>query len=86
MPIFKIRATEEVRTTCEIYVDALDAKTAEVYAAGLDSLQDVQGAHVIDAQSIGGEIEAVEQVELAPEGMIPVKAQWSSGLVSLRPR
>jgi hypothetical protein len=86
MPIFKIRATEEVRTTCEIYVDALDAKTADAYAAGLECLQDVRGAHVTDAHSIGSEIEAVDQVDAAPEGVIPIKAQWRGGLASLRSR
>ena len=51
-----------------------------------NSLQDVQGAHVIDAQSIGGEIEAVEQVELAPKGVVPINAEWKGGIAILPTR
>ena len=36
MPLFKIRATDEVRTTYEFYVEAANAKEADAYAAGLE--------------------------------------------------
>jgi hypothetical protein len=80
MPLFKIRATDEVRTTYEIYVEAVDAKSADAYAAGLDSLEDAPGVFVERVESIGGEIETVQLVEAAPEGAIPIRAEWKGGV------
>ncbi|WOJ91699.1 hypothetical protein RZS28_19840 (plasmid) [Methylocapsa polymorpha] len=71
MPIYKIKGTDEVRTTYEIY-------------AGLDSLEDLPGARVISVDAIGGAIESVQLVDAAPAGMIPIKPAWKSG-VALKP-
>lgn len=80
MPLFKIRATDEVRTTYEIYVEAIDAKSADAYAAGLDSFEDVPGVLVVAVESVGGEIIGVQPVEAAPEGAIRIEAKWKGGL------
>ena len=80
MPLFKIRATDEVRTTYEFSVEAADAKSADASAAGLDSFEDVPGVLVLAVESIGGEIIGVQPVEAAPEGTIPIEAEWKGGV------
>jgi len=84
MPLFKIHGTDEVRTTYEIFVEATDARAAEAYAAGLDSLDDLPGARVVSVDAIGGSIETVQLVDAAPAGMIAIKPAWNGG-VALKP-
>ncbi|MGO9236681.1 MAG: hypothetical protein ACLP4V_22375 [Methylocella sp.] len=59
MPLFKIRATDEVRTTYEFYVEAANAKEAGAYAAGLDSLDSTPGVLVESVETTSGAIESV---------------------------
>ena len=79
MPLFKIRATDEVRTTYEFYVEAANAKEADAYAAGLASLDSTPGVLVKSVETAGGAIDSVQLVETTPEGAFPIKAQWNGG-------
>jgi hypothetical protein len=83
MPLFKIRATDEVLTTYEFYVEAANAKEAAAYAAGLDSLDSTPGVLVESVETAGGAIKSVQLVEATPEGAFPIKAQWNAGLAIL---
>ena len=83
MPLFKIRATDEVRTTYEFYVEAANAKEADAYAAGLDSLDATPGVLIESVETTGGAIDSVLLVEASPEGTFPIKAQWTGGIAIL---
>ncbi len=86
MPLFKICATDEVRTAYEFYVEAANAKEADAYAAGLDSLDATPGVLIESVETAGGAINSVQLVEATPEGTFPIKAQWKDGLAILPTR
>jgi hypothetical protein len=80
MPIFKVTAMQEVRTTVALYVEAESEREADLYVAGLSNLEDVPGCVVEDETDMGGSIESVEQVEHAPDGERVIPAKWDGAI------
>ncbi|MDG3444630.1 hypothetical protein [Nitrospirillum amazonense] len=77
MPIFKIVATQEIRQTFTLYVDAPTAEKAISYAACLEDLDGVQGVVKDDEEDMGGEIKSTELVENTPTNIKALTPAWS---------
>ncbi len=85
MPVFKITAMQEVRSTYIIYVDAKNERQADYFAAGISNLDDVPGAIVVDEEKMGGSIDDVEEVESALNGTPVITATWEDGVAVVLP-